>query len=149
MRIVFLILFLSISFNAWTLDLNSPSFRDGDYIPSRYTCDSLDISPTLIWQGIPPGTQSFVLICDDADAPAGDWVHWIIFNIPAKTKTLTIEFKPVEGGVYTDTLLTSSDSVTEVSANLTGAAVNENIAQIEDYRAITNSILLTQYLEDQ
>jgi Raf kinase inhibitor-like YbhB/YbcL family protein len=23
------------------------------------------------------------MICDDPDAPSGDWIHWVIFNVPA------------------------------------------------------------------
>ena len=33
-------------------------------------------------------TKSFVLICDDPDAPAGTWVHWVIFNIPGEIRNL-------------------------------------------------------------
>jgi Raf kinase inhibitor-like YbhB/YbcL family protein len=36
----------------------------------------------LKWQDAPAGAKSFALICDDPDAPVGDWVHWVIFNIP-------------------------------------------------------------------
>jgi len=63
--------------------LFSPVFNDGEFIPSEYTCDGVNISPPLRWANPPEGTKSFALIVDDPDAPAGDWVHWIVFNIPA------------------------------------------------------------------
>jgi hypothetical protein len=28
------------------------------------------------------------LICDDPDAPAGTWVHWVLFNWPAEVKVI-------------------------------------------------------------
>lgn len=62
--------------------LQSPAFNDGNSIPSKYTCDADNISPPLMWQNEPENTKSFVLIVDDPDAPAGNWDHWIIFNIP-------------------------------------------------------------------
>jgi len=52
-------------------------------IPDMYSCDGADISPELNWTGVPEGTQSLALIMDDPDAPAGTWVHWVIYNIPA------------------------------------------------------------------
>jgi Raf kinase inhibitor-like YbhB/YbcL family protein len=36
----------------------------------------------------PVGTKSFALIVDDPDAPAGTWVHWVLFNLPAGTHEL-------------------------------------------------------------
>ncbi|MBI4224175.1 MAG: YbhB/YbcL family Raf kinase inhibitor-like protein, partial [Deltaproteobacteria bacterium] len=32
--------------------------------------------------------KSFALIMDDPDAPPGTWVHWIIYDLPAKTASL-------------------------------------------------------------
>ncbi len=50
--------------------LLSPAFAQGTRIPVRYTCNGEDISPPLRWSGAPPETRSFVLLCDDPDAPA-------------------------------------------------------------------------------
>lgn len=61
----------------------SAAFEEGETIPAQYTCDGQDKSPALSWSGVPEGTQSFVLILDDPDAPGGVFVHWVIFNIPA------------------------------------------------------------------
>jgi Raf kinase inhibitor-like YbhB/YbcL family protein len=62
--------------------LVSPVFRDGEAIPRRFTCDGEDISPPLQWNGAPAETRSFVLLCDDPDAPAGTWHHWAVYDIP-------------------------------------------------------------------
>ncbi len=68
--------------------LTSAAFGYGAPIPRRYTCDGEDISPPLSWSAPPEGTRSFVLICDDPDAPAGTWVHWVLYNIPAGAREL-------------------------------------------------------------
>lgn len=70
------------------LQIESPAFEEGDTIPVRYTCDGQDLSPPLFWKGEPANTKSFVLICDDPDAPVGIWDHWLLFNMPTDTKEL-------------------------------------------------------------
>src|SRR5262249_12485986 len=37
------------------------------------------------WSDAPQGTKGFALVCDDPDAPAGTWVHWVIYNVPPST----------------------------------------------------------------
>ena len=64
------------------IKLTSPAFKDSESIPSKYTCDGAEINPPLEWTNIPKGAKSIALISDDPDAPMGDWVHWVIFNIP-------------------------------------------------------------------
>jgi len=71
-----------------TLRVSSPLWKRGETIPKKYTGDGADVSPPLDFQGVPPGTQSFVLICDDPDAPVGTWVHWVIYDIPGTAKGL-------------------------------------------------------------
>lgn len=75
--------------------LKSPAFEHGGSIPAGYTCEGEDISPPLIWENIPEGTITFALISDDPDAPAGTWVHWIYYNIPAAVRLLPADIPPV------------------------------------------------------
>lgn len=68
--------------------LESPAFSNGQRIPQRYTCDGEDISPPLTWRGQPEGTRSYVLIVYDPDAPAGTFIHWVLYNIPGNRSGL-------------------------------------------------------------
>jgi len=70
------------------IKLTSTAFREGDYIPKKYTCDGENVSPPLAWSGIPSTAKSIALVCDDPDAPMGTWVHWVIFNIPPSINKL-------------------------------------------------------------
>jgi len=65
------------------MQLTSSAFANDARIPRTYTCDGEDLSPPLAWSGVPAATHSFVLLCDDPDAPAGTWHHWAAFDIPA------------------------------------------------------------------
>lgn len=68
--------------------ISSSSFKNGDEIPKKFTCDGADVSPEVSWNDAPAGTKSFALICDDPDALAGNWNHWVLFDLPATTTTL-------------------------------------------------------------
>ncbi len=68
--------------------LSSPAFQPGQTIPTKYTCDGMDISPPLTWTDPPGETASLALIMDDPDAPVGIWVHWVIFDIPPDAREL-------------------------------------------------------------
>jgi Raf kinase inhibitor-like YbhB/YbcL family protein len=77
-----------------TLSLSSSVFQDGDSIPTKYTCDGQDVSPPLAWREPPAGTQSFVLIMDDPDAPGGVFTHWLVFKLPADSRELAEAVPP-------------------------------------------------------
>jgi hypothetical protein len=57
------------------------AFSNNQRIPKRYTCDGENVSPPLTINGVPEGTKSLVLICDDPDAPMGTWDHWVVWDI--------------------------------------------------------------------
>jgi Raf kinase inhibitor-like YbhB/YbcL family protein len=82
--------------------MTSGAFAPGEPIPVKYTCDGDDVSPPLQWSDPPEGTQSFVHIADDPDAPGRTWVHWVLFNLPAQARSLPEavppEADPADGG---------------------------------------------------
>ena len=71
------------------INSTSGAFEPGKPIPKPYTGDGDDRSPPLAWNGVPAGAKELALICDDPDAPTPKpWVHWVIYKIPADTKSL-------------------------------------------------------------
>lgn len=61
-------------------------FAMGSTIPAKYCCSR--VSPPISWSAVPTGTQSVAVLCDDPDAPGGDWVHWVLFNLPPDAQKL-------------------------------------------------------------
>ena len=81
--------------------LKSTAFENGGRIPRPFSCDGKDVSPALFWTGVPEGTASLTLIVNDPDAPRGDWVHWVLFDMPAARRDLPEQVPPgdgIEGG---------------------------------------------------
>ncbi len=76
------------------MQLISSAFEEGGSIPSKYTCDGPDVSPPLGWSNVPDQAVSLALILDDPDAPAGTWVHWVIYDIPVNEAGLSDEIPP-------------------------------------------------------
>lgn len=69
-----------------TMRLTSTAFDEGEPIPSEHTCDGEDVSPPLAWTDAPGGTDAFALLVQDPDA--GDFVHWVLTDVPAGTSEL-------------------------------------------------------------
>lgn len=70
------------------LSLTTSSFRANGDIPARFTCEGADASPALSWGEPPSGTNTFALVMSDPDAPGGNFVHWVIYDLPASTRSL-------------------------------------------------------------
>lgn len=68
--------------SAMAFTITTSAFASGAAIPERYTCKGEDLSPALEWRDAPAKTASFAIIMDDPDAPAGVWIHWLIWNLP-------------------------------------------------------------------
>lgn len=68
--------------------LTTDAFSNEGQIPKKFTCDGQDVSPELTWTDPPKGTQAFALIVDDPDAPAGTWVHWVLYDLPPDVHNL-------------------------------------------------------------
>ena len=70
------------------LTLTSDAFRDGQAIPTVYSCDGANHSPPISWAEPPAGTRSFALVIDDPDAPKGTFRHWGVYDIPASARAI-------------------------------------------------------------
>lgn len=67
------------------MQLLSPAFKSGSTIPTRFTCQGENINPELHISGVPKEARSLALIMDDPDAPEGNWVHWLMWNVSPET----------------------------------------------------------------
>lgn len=63
------------------MKLTSKDFLNNQQIPKKFTCQGDDISPGLTIAEIPEGVKSLALIMDDPDAPSGNFVHWVVYNM--------------------------------------------------------------------
>ncbi len=75
------------------MKLSSSAFEEGGRIPSKYTCDSDNVNPSLEISDVPSGAKALALIMEDPDVPKnlrpdGMWDHWIVFNIPPDTSQI-------------------------------------------------------------
>lgn len=71
--------------------LRSPAFAHMQTIPPEFRHSEVggkNHSPPLEWTEPPSGTQAFALLCIDPDAPDGDFVHWVLYNIPGDARKL-------------------------------------------------------------
>ena len=66
---------------AMPIQVTSGSFQTNQVIPKKFTCDGENLSPSLAWSNLPVGSKSLAIVCEDPDAPAGNFLHWLIFNI--------------------------------------------------------------------
>jgi Raf kinase inhibitor-like YbhB/YbcL family protein len=73
---------------AAAFQLTASDFSPGGTIPVRFTCSGENVSPALTWTQPPAGTRSLALIVDDPDAPAGTWVHWVVYDLLASLRRL-------------------------------------------------------------
>lgn len=77
-----------------SLKLFSQVFRDGAAIPVQYTCKGQNVNPPLNIMGVPAEVESLALIVHDPDAVGGDFVHWIVWDIPTSTEAITANSVP-------------------------------------------------------
>jgi Raf kinase inhibitor-like YbhB/YbcL family protein len=80
------------------LSLASESFQHGDRLPDRHALEGENLSPHLSWSGLPDGTRSVAVICEDPDAPSGTFVHWVAWAVDPEAGGLDEgEAPPSEG----------------------------------------------------
>lgn len=80
-----------------TFRVSSPAFAEGDVIPVRHTCDGENLSPGVHFSGIPKEAKTMALVMEDPDAPSGNWVHWVVWNIPPREQFAEDSIPGTEG----------------------------------------------------
>jgi Raf kinase inhibitor-like YbhB/YbcL family protein len=65
------------------------AFEQGKPIPARFALAGDNRSPELQAKGVPEKARTLVLIVDDPDAPSGLWTHWLVWNLPPETRSIT------------------------------------------------------------
>ena len=76
------------------LALTSSAIPDGGEIPARYTCRGEDVSPPLLWTGVPAGTVELAVVVRDVDAEG--FVHWVVAGLPPDLGGLADATVPAE-----------------------------------------------------
>jgi Raf kinase inhibitor-like YbhB/YbcL family protein len=77
------------------LEIISPVFRSGAAIPRQYSCKGQNVNPPLTIFNVPDKAQSLALIMHDPDAVSGDFLHWLIWDIPPSTESIAVNDVPI------------------------------------------------------
>jgi Raf kinase inhibitor-like YbhB/YbcL family protein len=77
------------------ITLTSDAFSSGGKIPPVHTCKGENTSPGLVWDKVPKGVQSLILIMDDPDRSGETISHWVVYNIPPDKKSLAPAQPPI------------------------------------------------------
>jgi len=74
--------------------ISSPDFKEGEVIKEAnvfngFGCSGQNISPEINISDVPKDAKSLAITIYDPNAPTGSgWWHWIVYNVPADTKTI-------------------------------------------------------------
>lgn len=82
------------------MNITSPVFENDRPIPKRYSCEGIGVNPPLTISDPPDNAESLALIVHDPDAPNGDFIHWLLWNIDPSVDLIaegSAPFGSVEG----------------------------------------------------
>jgi Raf kinase inhibitor-like YbhB/YbcL family protein len=63
------------------MQLSSPAFENNQAIPPKYAYRAGNTNPPLVISDIPGDAKTIALIVNDPDAPSGNFIHWLAWNI--------------------------------------------------------------------
>jgi Raf kinase inhibitor-like YbhB/YbcL family protein len=69
-----------------SIRVSSRNFQPEQEIPVEFSCKGRATSPHILWDNVPSGARSYVLVMMDWDAPFPNLrlfavVHWVLYNI--------------------------------------------------------------------
>lgn len=77
------------------MEVISPVFRAGSQIPPQYTCKGQNVNPPINIFSVPDKAQSLTLVMHDPDAPGGDYLHWLMWDVPPGTESIAVNSVPI------------------------------------------------------
>lgn len=77
------------------MNITSPVFENNHMIPKKYTCEEVGMNPPLAIANTPEKADSLALIVHDPDAPGGDFIHWLLWNIDPSVDNIPEGSAPV------------------------------------------------------
>jgi Raf kinase inhibitor-like YbhB/YbcL family protein len=69
--------------------VTTTAFPANGVIPDQYTCKGAGTVPTISWSGDMKGAPDVSVVVFDPDAPGGDFVHWVVYDIPSSVTSLS------------------------------------------------------------
>lgn len=122
-----------------TMKIVTPAFKENELIPSQYTCEGKNSSPSLTIENIPSTTISVAVIMYDPDVPKvlkpdGIFVHWVVYNLIPDSK----------GTLFLD----PSDLVGAIGKNSSGAQVYTGPCPPREYEPKEHRYIFTAYALD-
>ena len=83
------------------MKVSSNDFKPNELMDKKFAYRDKNLSPHIQWADAPSATKSFALSCNDPDAPVGNWIHWLIINIPEDVNEIA-QGGPVPGEELTN-----------------------------------------------
>ncbi len=77
------------------LKLTLKNLTSDGAIKPLYTCDGKNFSPPLAFSGVPAEAKTLALTIIDPEAPNGQFVHWLLWNIDSKVEQVIEDTLPV------------------------------------------------------
>lgn len=77
------------------MKLTSNDFKENENLSGMFTCDGKNINPHLKWSDFPKETKSFALTLIDPDAPSGNFIHWLVYDIPKDVNEIEQNSLPI------------------------------------------------------
>ncbi len=71
------------------MTITSSAFENGGMIPDRFTCDGANVNPPFTIFNVPAGTKTLIFIISDPQGKEGKFVHWLVWNIPPNTMSIS------------------------------------------------------------
>ncbi|MQR01031.1 YbhB/YbcL family Raf kinase inhibitor-like protein [Glaciimonas sp. GS1] len=74
--------------SAGQFQVSSDDVKNGrlvnEQVLNGFGCNGGNVSPHIVWSGVPKGSKSLLVTIHDPDAPTDGlgWTHWVIANIP-------------------------------------------------------------------